>query len=544
MTFLVTEPETLNVYLTTRFDGTAYSFSSRDEDPGRVPYAISWGTQNPGGFADASVTLARPPWPGALETPMFGGITIKSASGEVKFHGRVRGTPQIDSEAVTLNAEGLAAHLDDNTFFRFLGCHNDLNAWTEPTNERQLFLIGTGVSPTNDGGVINADTGTPVLDTRLTSPSDEWQGSERWLRVDGIPIGRIKGSWSKFDFVDELKLGWDWRAILSPDGTIAGDLTGNMVGSGPGTYDVSAGGARYYAGVSLIFYDALPSTDGLIFDLQWVPTVVGTHGLTLQNLDDGSGRWGISIGDALEYCITDGAPEIDIFSIEDADYVLSHLVHTGTVRELVEQVSAFGSVNGRVPDWGVYENGFFWGAPGSFGRTWRVNRSQMAVATAEGPDAEQMTQGVVITYTDGSGRSLSVGPPGIGADVETALLASTDPNNRAPAYSIIVRDAGLTTTGGAILVGQALLAETNSRPHKGTVTITGDLEDDAGNIGHASEVRACDRVIVVNDEEPTEQDIVSTNYDHDSLTVTANVGTVPGNIETLLARLAAAVQGL
>jgi hypothetical protein len=264
----------------------------------------------------------------------------------------------------------------------------------------------------------------------------------------------------------------------------------------------------------------------------------------LQNLDDGSGRWGISIGDALEYCITDGAPEIDIFSIEDADYVLSHLVHTGTVRQLIETVSAFGSVNGRVPDWGIYENGFFWGEPGSFGRTWRVNRNQMAVTSHEGVSSDEMCQGVVITYTDGAGVARSVGPPGTGADVGSALLNDSSPNNPAPPDRIKVRDAGLTTAEGAILVGQALLAETNNPPHKGTVTITGDLEDDSGTVGHASEVRACDRVIVVNDEDPTEQDIVSTSYDHDSLTVTANVGLAPANIETLLARLAASVSGL
>jgi hypothetical protein len=168
----------------------------------------------------------------------------------------------------------------------------------------------------------------------------------------------------------------------------------------------------------------------------------------------------------------------------------------------------------------------------------------MAVATDEGPSADEMTQAVVITFTDGAGQNLSVGPPGTDADFGSTSLASTDPNNPAPASSVLVRDVGLTTLGGATLIGEALLAETNSRPHKGTVTITGDLEDEAGNIGHASEVRACDRVIVINEEEPEEQDIVSTNYDHDSLTVTANVGTVPGNIETLLARLAASVSGL
>jgi hypothetical protein len=543
MTFLVTEPETLDVGLTLR-NGDRYSFNPRAEDEGSVPYAISYGTQNPGGFADGSVTLARPPGLVGSESSLFATVTIRGAGGDTKYVGRIRQTPQVDSEAITLQLEGLSAFLDDDQFFRFLGAHNDLSAWSEPTNERQLALLAAGVSPTNEGGVVNTDAGTPVLDTRLTSPSDEWTGSERWLRVDGIPIGRVKGSWSKLGFVDELKLGWDWRAMLSTDGATAGDQTGNLTGTGPGTFDVSASGARYYAGVSLIYYDVLPSADGTVFDLHWVPTAVGDHGLTLSNLDDGSGRWGITIGDALTYCITNGAPEVDIFSIEDADYVLAHVVHTGTVRELIEKVSAFGGVNGRMPDYGIYENGFFWGDHGSFGRTWRVNRNQMAVASDEGVSGDEMCQGVVITYTDGAGTVRSVGPPGTDADVGSVLLNDSSPNNPSPPNRIKVRDAGLTTTEGAILVGQVLLAETNNPPHKGTVTITGDLEDDAGNIGHASEVRACDRVIVVNDEEPTEQDIVSTNYDHDSLTVTANLGLAPANIENLLAQLSAAVSGL
>jgi hypothetical protein len=390
-----------------------------------------------------------------------------------------------------------------------------------------------------------------VLQTRITPPTDAATFSEQWLRVDGLPIGTVIGGWAKGEYVDDTDANYGWRIVLSPDDTAvtpAGD-TGNLRAAGPGTFSVSAVGSAFYAYAS-IEYNAANAQEGVPLDISWLPTVVGTHGLTLTAVDEPtipghlSGRYGLALSDILTYVVENGAPELDVFSVEDAEFVVPHVLHTGTVRELIESMSVFGVTNGRVPDWGVYENGFFWGEPGSFGRTWRINRNQMAVASDEGISGDDMCQGVVITYTDGAGMVRSVGPPGTDADVGSLLLNDSSPNNPAPPNRIKVRDAGLTTLEGAILVGQALLAETNNPPHKGTVTITGDLEDDAGNVGHASEVRACDRVVIVNDEDPTEQSIVSTTYEHDSLTVTANVGLAPANIETLLARLAASVSGL
>jgi hypothetical protein len=543
MTFLVTEPETLDVGLTLR-NGESYSFNPRSEDEGSVPYAISYGTQNPGGFADGSVTVARPPWVSADQAPLFATATIRGIAGDTKFQGRVRQAPRVDSEAITLQLEGLSAFLDDNSWFRFLGVHNDLSAWTGPSNERQLALIATGVSPENASGVAPNARGIPVLNTQLNVPVDAWHAAEQWLYVDGMKIGRVRGDWTISASIDSADTSYYWEATLDTSGAGTSQTTGNMRAPGSGSFDLTASAARYFASVNFHHFNGVPVTDSTTLDIWWTPTVAGDHGLTLYALDDASGRWGVTIADVLRYCIPIAAPEIDIFRIEDAEYVLAHVVHTGSVRELIENISAFGVTNGRVPHWGIFEHGFFWGEPGTFGRTWRVNRNQMAIASDEGASGDEMCQGVVITYTDGSGSHKSVGPPGSGADLETTDLNDSSPNNPSPPARIKTRDVGLTTEGGATLVGQALLAETNNPPHKGTVTITGDLEDDAGNVGHASEVRACDRVIVINDEEPTEQDIVSTNYDHDSLTVTANVGVAPANIETLLARLAASVSGL
>jgi hypothetical protein len=531
----MTEPEPLSVKIEA-LNGNVYTFGARESDAGSVPYDISWGTQNPGGFADASVTLMRSPWFSSEEIPLFATVTI--SGNEVKYKGRLRSAPRGDSESVTLELEGLSAQLDDNSFWMMLGVHNDFGEWQGPAVQRQINLAAVNITPQANVNVEQDTTGLSALATRLDGTWATTAGAtcEAWLDTANMPIGSIYYSWKRSADINSADVLWNWFVMLSDDDVLTTlNSSGNLRAAGPGSGSVTAGGTRSFATVQMYYADDVATAVGLS-TIWWLGlSVFGDHGLTPTAIGDG--RYGLETGDVVFFCIADNSIEAEY--IEETTFVAPHVVHEGTPRELIEEMSAFGLDDGTIPDWGFYENGFFWRSADSHGRTWRVNRNQMATATDEGPDSDALCKAVVITYTDGAGKQLSVGPPFSGADYETGDLWDTTEANRAPTERIKVRDAGITTQGGAVLIGQALLRESNNQPRKGAVTITGDIENDAGGIGHASDVRACDRIVIVDDEEPEEQRIVSTSYNHTDQICTANVGVAPANIETLLARLAA-----
>ena len=76
--------------------------------------------------------------------------------------------------------------------------------------------------------------------------------------------------------------------------------------------------------------------------------------------------------------------------IDSGGFVVPHVVHTGTVRELIEQITVYGGTGGRLNDWGVYE-AFFHRAPG-WGETWRVRRDEVEFCEG-GPTTEGRCHG-------------------------------------------------------------------------------------------------------------------------------------------------------
>jgi len=143
--------------------------------------------------------------------------------------------------------------------------------------------------------------------------------------------------------------------------------------------------------------------------------------------------------------------------------------------------------------------------------------------------------------TDGAGTSLSVGPPGSNSDYETTSLLDSDTDN--PAYRIPgaykSESVGITSQAGAINIGTMILNERNRLDWRGSVTITGEAEDENGNLFPAALIRAGDRIVVSDSGDTTERTIVSTSYDHSSLTTTASIGATPDSLEALLGQLAA-----
>lgn len=552
------EPEVLTVSLDV-LGGQELRFGPDRDDEADVPIEIDWATQNPGGFADGSVVLARPPWISAADAPLLANLEVTGRGGVVKYRGRVKGVPQVDVNTIRIEAEGLAAALSDNEYFRLLGVHNDLSEWRGPSVTTKASYDGAGLTIQENLATDPDRDDVPALATRLT---DSWPSPvvcDGWLDTGGMAIGLINYTWvaSEDINIDDPNYGW-WVYLFESDSDLSDfDDSINLrpLGAG-GDGGLTATGTRKFARVHVLYSIALPndpvtgSPPEIGLSTIWWPalSVFGTHGLTPYAIDDPDLRYGLRDSEVIEYAVRNGAPSVPVSSamIETSDFVIPHVVHTGTVSELIESVSVYGSTGGRLNDWGVYEH-FFHRPPG-WGRTWRVRRDEVEFSES-GPVSDNRCSGMVVTYNDGV-TDRSVGPPGSGADFVTASLQDTSPLNpttRLPDGRVRVVSGGITSRQGAINIGIVAMAEANADTRRGSVTMTGTVTDEANNVAYASDVRSCDQVVVVDEEvsgPPEVQPIVGTNHSDNGLTVSCDLGLPPPSVEALLARLEArTIQG-
>ena len=155
----------------------------------------------------------------------------------------------------------------------------------------------------------------------------------------------------------------------------------------------------------------------------------------------------------------------------------------------------------------------------------------------------------MVAYQDAAGVERTVGPPGSNSDAEDDRLIDDDDSNPSRRATSLVRRKEVGVLGSdehAILIGQAFLGEQNNLLRRGSVTIQGFATDDAGNEAPVCEIRACDRLVIEDEEgiSPITLPLSDVRYTHNNQTVVANRGAAARKVETLLGQLAAAVERL
>ncbi len=520
-------------------DGTLHRFGPDEADEADIPSSVEWQTQNPGGFADGSVVVHRPEW-ATREALLFSPARIYGPGNRTRYEGRVRDVSQVDTDSIRLDFEGWSTHLDDNESWRQLYVDRDLSAWTAPTRARRLLLYS-----------VFRHVADPTIEGDSTLPSLALIFEAGWVNpvgeafYDAGPGQTISSIY--YDMTSASTSSYVGRIGVSSDQiSTASDLTANLLtgasSSATGTHTPTA--AYRYGYIVFYFAGTVAAGQDQHFTVRNL-AVFGDHGLTKAGAAPDEGYLG---SDVLAHAISQAAPMLNVSadSIEISTFVITQLVHdSGTVRELVEQVTALGGAGNLPNDWGVYDDRtFYWRTPGTYGRTWRVRRDQVATPNEDGPSSDERFASVVVAYTDAAGATKTVGPLGSGSDYEDARLTDADDNN--PATRVVGRtvrrDVGITTQEGAVLIGQAILAEQSANTRRGSVTIQGEAATDEGGFTEPScAIRAGDR-IVVEDEGgvlPSAQYINQTSYSHDTATLTANLGIAPQKVEVLLAQLQA-----
>jgi hypothetical protein len=265
--------------------------------------------------------------------------------------------------------------------------------------------------------------------------------------------------------------------------------------------------------------------------------VYGTHGLTKR----GSAPEGFWASDIISY-IVGKAAVLNPGEIESTNFIIPHLTFTDDtdLRTAIERVTAYGGNQNVAHDWGVYEDReFYWQSPGNYGRTWRVRREVNATSSSDGPDADRRIAGIKILYEDAAGTRKSVGPVGSNSDYETNDLLDADPDN--PAHRIpgafATETVGITSQQGAINIGILLLNERNRLDWRGSIELSGEVEDSSGNTFPVSMIRAGDRIEIADDDRT--HTVTATSYEHSSMTTRCDVGARPDTFGALLEQLAA-----
>ena len=164
----------------------------------------------------------------------------------------------------------------------------------------------------------------------------------------------------------------------------------------------------------------------------------------------------------------------------------------------------------------------------------RAPRSGRNVLERRLPDADRRVAGIKINYTDGAGNQPVGRTSWLRRRLRNHLLLDTDTDNprppRIPGRSSIIESVGITLAAGAINIGTMILNERNRLDWRGSVQVSGEAEDEYGNKLPAALIRAGDRIVISDSGDTTERTIVSTSYDHSSLTCTASIGATPDSL--------------
>jgi len=409
---------------------------------------------------------------------------------------------------------------------------------------RKINLAGFGIEPITDSENLSDQT-TSLPTLRLLAPaapatprpiSEAWYDAGAGLRVASVYYDMISVSLA----ADEGNLRVADNDVGAGEIASSDLLTGTN-SSAAGTFTPSTAKRFLFA---VLVRAATISTAQKVMDLRRV-AVFGNHGLTKRGTAPDEGFFGSDI--IADVISKSPLNTVAGDSIEATSFVIPHVVYSDdtTLTQVIEQVTALGGSQNIPNDWGVYDNRtFFWRSPGTYGKTWHVRRDEVATSTSEGPDADRRVAGIKVSYEDGAGTTLSVGPPGSNSDLETTALLDSDTSN--PAFRIAgafaSESVGITSQQGAINIGTMILNERNRLRWRGSVVLRGEVLDSNGSTYPVSEVRAGDQIVIGDDEDTSPRPVNSTTYEHSSQSVTATVGARPDSLEALLGQLSAVTE--
>lgn len=546
----------------TRADQTVARWGPDEWQAQNIPQAMSFSTSVPGGFKDATITLPRRVDLDYPDLNLYDTITILGPGAKVAWEGRVVQLPREhgDSFSIAVGAVGWAAHLRDNPGFSMVYVDRDLSHWEAPSVQRRINLaaVNTGLQDF----AVQADdaTGKPALITRIQGPAWGATGlpdcEALYDAGAGNALGSIYHAWTKGANVNAADVNWAWGALLATDDTLASvDSSGNLRAAGPGTGTVTATTAtRRYAALQLYFAIA-GGTSNMPYDIFWTCLAAyGNHGLTKYGTEDATNAKGLLASDIIRHAVRSAAPLLSAelsttaggkidptsFPIPQAEFR-----DRTTAEDVITRINAY-----HLWEWFVWENkAFHYRAPSPTRLCWEARLDQGARISAEGDQADDVYNGVIVSYTSPNGSKRTAGPPGSGCDVTSASLADTSASNPVNAHGIPRRWATLdlapvTTDAGATQLGYVWLLEHAAPQRRGTLTLTGTCRHPTAGDVPGWNVRAGDYIRIADHPADVPRRIIETRWDHEAAALTLSLDNTVYKLEAMLERLGVTLTGV
>lgn len=497
-------------------------------------------------------TLARNPrlpWP---DLAAFSEISVYGPGVEEVGSYRLDKAPESDGERMVISpaAVGHQALLDDDAAIIGPGfIDGDLSKWQDPSAARQALeaIKSWKLNKNGQAQILSAGTteGAPPALAHTWSTIHQSDGSpdliESWYDSGGVPIGRVLLEFIAAKGITPSALWENGLYSAIDDAGASAVLLGDWNGVS-GAFDTPVAEGMF----SLVLQDYFSEVAD--FEGQWEALwryikILGRHGLPLQ------GTWpnvGFTAKQMLGHAVplyTDLTAEAE--DLEDTSYIIQQAWYSdpGSMRAIVEDICKYD-----LYDWFVFgSKRFQLRKPGSYGREWLAYSGPSGLSEA-GLDSSRLWRSIVVSFQDVDGTTKTVGPPGSGANLESANLEVTDPDHPAVRAGITRKDllslGTIATPTRAIEVGERFLVEANQLSRSGSCSLSGYAMESRGIMRPISQIRFGDRVRVVDASDTSPRKVVGRTYDHPSRTCQVTLDAPPESLQALVARMGADISAL
>lgn len=524
--------------------GYTSRITPEEVDAANLLQDLQFSSSAPGGHKDCSFQLLRDLFPRLDEVP-FNRVTVYGAGGKVVWAGRMATLARQTGANFSLapTCVGMQAHLGDDTSFMEVFADRDPSSWTDPPLARRGGLAAGGFNISSSNGVSGStDAGGLVWEVAPSVPAEAV--AELWYRMPGSI--RLKA----MEYAD-TRTG-TWTGIESPrlfgfDTPTTGQISTTDGASGTGMHEVILATAKRYG--MLRVYNASGGTLAPAAGTRQVLSpmaVYGGHGLSRYFYTSGQPS-GVKGADVVANIVARAAPLLNFTTGTDGTIqptgtmIIPHLVF----RDPVTAADAIQSVNKFYGwDWLVWGDDFYYQPAGS-GTVWQARKADGASLSPEGPSADELWNGALVTFTDVDGETKIAGPPNTNAYDYTSTdlvdAATDNPVNLAGIprrwLRVDVTSVGPMNDVVAVQLGRIQLAEANMIKRRGQVTLQGTVRHPSGVMVPVSEVRAGDAIQFVDmpGDEPRRLDEVT--YSHATRTAQLGVNGPLPRSEGILERL-------
>ena len=539
-------------------DGLPSRLSGEEPDASMIPTGFKSATSAPGGHVDASFSLVRDP---RRDYPDLNLVDDCIAYGRVRpmgrniFEGQASGFPSDlgETASISVKAVGSQVELVDNENFTALYAKLGFDGWGDPPLWRKQEIAGGGFTQGKiQGGVTDGGIFWDI--PKESIPANEhaelwWRSPAAAAKVRKVGYrGKRTGDFSKFQ--EPLLQAVDSEAETKPPDRLDIPLTFDDT---PRTVELS--GARRQ-----LVLRALTTLENNAAAQQVISAVAeyGDHGLALREI--AGGLPGLYAHDILGHLLSTGAPELN-FTIGAGGSIVPNesfvvpdfaLLEATTPRAGIEKLNAYFLNN-----WGVWDDKeFFWQPWDPARLTWNVSVAGGAHWSPAGRQAETLLNGIVVPFTDYQGVARTAGPPGSGCDYEDASLSDLDLNNPYTRrgrrrWGRLEVSFPLAYPSTAIQLGSVFMAESKFPQRSGTLVVRPKARGHVPELRHPTlgrlpvwAMRAGDFAQLDDWPSPEPFRVISTEYDHESKTLTAQLDTGAARLSAILERAAVRLAGI